>query len=97
MKIVWTVVANGDLQRLHAFLAPHAPAAAAKIVQALVQAPDRLLEFPRLGMKLFVYEPREVRRIIVGDYELRYEIANEAIIILRLWHHREDRSLGADG
>jgi len=38
-------------------------------------------------------EPREVRRIIVGDYELRYEIADATIFILRLWHSRENRSL----
>lgn len=41
------------------------------------------------------YKPREVRRIIVGDYELRYEIANATIFILRLWHCREGRSFGS--
>jgi hypothetical protein len=37
------------------------------------------------------YTPREVRRILVGHYELRYEIANGEIFILRLWHTRERR------
>jgi hypothetical protein len=51
-----------------------------------------LIEYPRIGEKLEVYEPREVRRITVGDYEMRYEINSGTIFILRLWHSREDRS-----
>jgi hypothetical protein len=46
----------------------------------------------RLGEKLELYTPREVRRIIVGDYEVRDEIADATIFILRLWHSREHRS-----
>jgi hypothetical protein len=37
------------------------------------------------------FEPREVRRILVGKYEMRYEIQESTIYILRLWHTREDR------
>jgi hypothetical protein len=50
-----------------------------------------LLEYPRLGEKLVAYEPREVRRIIVGNYEMHYEIAMGTIFMLRLWHCRENR------
>ncbi len=48
------------------------------------------------GEKLEAYEPREVRRIIVGNYELRYEIADATIFILRLWHCRENRSFESE-
>ena len=37
------------------------------------------------------FEPREVRRILVADYEIRYELANTNIFILRIFHVREDR------
>jgi plasmid stabilization system protein ParE len=93
MKIRWSTKAAGDLARLHEFLRPVAPAAAARVIRQLASAPDRLAEFPRLGEKLEAYEPREVRRIIVGDYEMRYEIAAGTIFILRLWHCRENRPL----
>lgn len=56
-------------------LNPVAPDAAARVVQQLARAPDRLADYPRIGEKLEAYEPREVRRIIVGNYEMRYEIA----------------------
>ena len=46
---------------------------------------------PRIGEQLFEFEPREVRRLIVGQYELRYEMQGETIYVLRLWHTRERR------
>ena len=74
------------------FSCPVAPEAAAKVVQDLARAPLRLIDYPRIGERLDAYQPRDVRRIIVGHYELRYELADLRIIILRLWHHREDRA-----
>jgi len=96
MRIRWTSKASSDLVRLHAFLAPAAPDAAARVVQRLARAPQRLLDFPRIGEKLDAYGPREVRRINVGGYELRYEIVDGDILVLRLWHSCEDRSFGDD-
>ncbi|HEY4075465.1 MAG TPA: type II toxin-antitoxin system RelE/ParE family toxin [Rhizomicrobium sp.] len=92
MRIQWTSKASSDLVRLYEHLKPVAPKAAARIVQELTRAPSRLLDYPRLGEKLEAFEPREVRRIIIGNYELRYQIVAGTIFILRLWHSRENRS-----
>jgi plasmid stabilization system protein ParE len=91
MNIVWTGKALNDIVRLHDFLAPLNPTAAAKIVQNLVAAAGRLVRFPRLGERLDLYDPREIRRIFAGHYEIRYEVTTETIFILRLWHGRERR------
>jgi len=72
-------------------LAPVNREAAARTVQALTGAPTSLLANPRIGEKLEEFEPREVRRILVGYYEMRYEIQESTIYLLRLWHTREDR------
>lgn len=91
MKLRWTSKGLADLARLHEFLHPTNPQAAAKTVQSLVLAAGRLLEHPRIGEKLERYAPREVRRILAGPYEMRYEIRDDAIYVLRLWHGRENR------
>jgi plasmid stabilization system protein ParE len=91
MRARWTSKALGDLTRLHEFLAPVNPRAAAQVVQALAAAPDRLVLTPRLGERLDEFGPREVRRLLVGQYEMRYEIQDTTILVLRLWHTREDR------
>ncbi len=80
-----------DQARLYEFLAPVNKPAAIHAVQALTRAPARLLEHPRIGERLEEFEPREVRRLLVGRYELRYEIHEAEIYVLRLWHTREDR------
>lgn len=91
MQLKWTSKAQSDLARLYEFLALVNKPAAIRAVQALVSAPTTLLANPRIGEKLEEFEPREVRRILVGKYEIRYEIQESTIYLLRLWHTREDR------
>lgn len=96
MKIKWTRKASSDLVRLHEHLKLVAPKPAARVIQQLAHAPDRLLDYPRIGEKLDAFAPRQVRRIIVGQYEVRYEIVDATIFILRLWHCREYRNPDSD-
>ena len=91
MELKWTGKALSDLARLYEFLAPVNKPAAARAVQTLVKAPAMLLTNPRLGERLSEFEPREVRRLLVGHYEMRYEIEESTVHILRLWHTRGDR------
>ncbi len=91
MELKWTSKALSDLVRLYEFLAPVNRQAASRTVQSLTAAPARLLEHPRIGEQLEEFAPREVRRILVGRYELRYEIQASTVYVLRLWHTREDR------
>lgn len=91
MNLKWTGKTLSDLARLDEFLAPVNQPAAARAVQALTKAPGILLTHPRIGEQLFQFEPREVRRLLVGQYEMRYEIQDDIIYVLRLWHTREDR------
>lgn len=89
--LAWTANALSDLARLYEFLAIAAPSAAARTVQTLTAAPDSLLSNPRVGKRLDEFNPREARRVMVGRYELRYEVAASTVTVLRLWHTREDR------
>ena len=90
-KIYWTEKANSDLLRLYEFLLPVNPQSALNVVDKLTKAPDVLVSQPRIGEQRFEYEPREVRKLLVGKYEMHYEIQNDNIIILRIWHAKEDR------
>lgn len=91
MELKWTNKAFSDLVRLHEFLAAVNPEAAAHTVQSLVNAMTRVATRPRIGALLEEFEPREVRRLLVGRYEIRYEIRDSTIFVIRLWHTREDR------
>lgn len=91
MELKWTSKALSDLARLYEFLAPVNKPAAVRTVQALTAAPASMLANPRIGERLEEFDPREVRRILVGHYEMRYEIQASTLYVLRLWHTREDR------
>lgn len=91
MALRWTSKARSDLVRLFEFLQPVNPPAAIRVVRQLVAGAKRIPAHPRLGMRLSEFAPREVRRVLVGDYEIRYEIAGTDVLVLRIFHTREDR------
>lgn len=91
MRVTWTSKALGDLTRLHAFLQLVDPQAAAAVVNKLTAGAKKLAQQPRIGSPLLEFAPRDVRRLIIGYYEMRYELTDDSVFILRLWHGREDR------
>lgn len=91
MRIQWSSAARRDLVRLHDFLQPVNPRAAAKVMKLLVAAADRLAEHPEAAPLSGDYGGRNVRSIIIGDYNMHYEVTLTTIFIVRIWHTREDR------
>jgi plasmid stabilization system protein ParE len=91
MEIKWTSKSLSDLSLLYNFLAPVNKQAAANTVQSLTEAPNKVIHQPRIGEKLDEFEQREIRRLLVGHYEMRYEISNDTFYVLRIWHTRERR------
>ncbi|MGH8705225.1 MAG: type II toxin-antitoxin system RelE/ParE family toxin [Burkholderiales bacterium] len=91
MALRWTTSARADLVRLHEFLEPVNPRAAALAVRHIVAGAKRIPARPRLGQRLRQFAGREVRRVVIGDYEIRYELAGRDVFLLRIFHTREDR------
>lgn len=91
MKLRWTSKALSDLERLHEFLSLKDARAASRTIGALASAPDNLLVNSEIGERLYEFGQREVRRILVKRYEIRYEIRGSSIYILRIWHTKEYR------
>jgi hypothetical protein len=42
------------------------------------------------------FAPRDVRRVFLGQFEVRYELAEASIVILRVWRCREYRNPGSE-
>ena len=96
MKLAFSREARGDLVRLRSFVARHDPAAAQRVARRLIQGIERLIRHPRLGNRVAVAPgqaaPEEIRDWLVADYAVRYLIANDRIIVLRVWHGKERRA-----
>lgn len=91
MALRWTSKAHSDLVRLYEFLQPVNEAAAGRVVRQLVAGVKRIPAHPRIGVRLPEFSPREVRRVLIGDHEIRYELAGTDVLVLRIFHTREDR------
>jgi len=94
MTIVkWLPTAIDDLKRLHAFIEPHSPQAAARAVDTLVEAAGSLAEFPEKGEP---WEPEPAFRELTvpfgaRGYVIRYRTQANRVIIVRVWRGLENR------
>lgn len=89
----WLPGALDDLGRLHAFIEPHSPKAAKRAIDALIEAAGDLKEFPEKG-RPWDLEPdfRELPvRFGARGYVIRYRYIDNEVIVVRVWHAREDR------
>ena len=88
----WTPGALQDLVRLRDFLGPKNPSAAARAAERILQAAATLRENPELGHAV---EDEPWRELVASAgrtaYVLRYRIDDDAIVIARVWHSREER------
>ncbi len=91
MKLQWTGPALADLRRFERFLAPVNRNAAKRAISAIRAHARRTLEHPQAGERVEAVTSREVRKLFVDNYELRYEVLPDVVRVLRVWHMREDR------
>ncbi len=93
--IKWSEGALKDIQRLYRFLAPKNPNAAAKAIKAIRAGVRILSEMPMAG-KVPIDFDENYREwpINFGDqgYVVIYRIAGAEIVIVHVYHGREDRS-----
>jgi len=94
MRVIVAEPALADLARLHAFLKMNNPAAAERSASVLAAAVQSLETFPERGRPSGLASARE---LVVpfgrSNYLLRYVYRQDAdeVIVLRIWHGREDR------
>lgn len=91
MKLIYTEDAIKDLKRLREFIAKHNPNAALRVAQELINKISLLVDFPHIGTTVkLAPSPETVRDMIFGNYIVRYSIHKETIMVIRIWHGREN-------
>ncbi len=92
MRLVYSEEAVADLTRLRSFIAENDPTAAARIAAELISRIDNIRLFPEIGRSVpLAPEPKIIRDAFFGKYVVRYASHPQSIVILRIWHHYEDR------
>ncbi len=88
----WAPEAVRDLVRLREFLGEEYPGAAARAAVRIREAAAVLRDRPELGRAI---EDEAFRDLVApfggGAYVLRYRIDEDAVVVVRVWHSKEDR------
>ncbi len=92
-QLIWEYGAVEDLAKIREFIEPHNKKSALHAAQRILQATDLLLENPYLGRPL--EDMPEFHELVIPfgqrGYIMRYRVDQQTIIILRIWHARENR------
>lgn len=92
-QVIWLPEALDDILRLRLFLADKNPNAATRAGQTILEAADRLAQFPEIGRPMNDGTPRRemIAPFGAGAYVLRYIYDNDSVFIIRVWHSKESR------
>ncbi|MCP4947705.1 MAG: type II toxin-antitoxin system RelE/ParE family toxin [Aestuariibacter sp.] len=91
MNLRFTPEAVEDLVRLRTFIEKTNPTAAQRIAKDLLLGIEKLKVFPEIGLKVErAFEPQRIRDLFVGNYIVRYLIGDGEIVVLRIWHGKEN-------
>ncbi|MGS2724888.1 type II toxin-antitoxin system RelE/ParE family toxin [Porticoccus sp. GXU_MW_L64] len=92
-EIVWLSGAVRDVSRLRDFIREKNPAAAQRAASRIKEAAIILSENPEAGRPVEDLLP--FRDLLIpfgnGNYVLRYREEKERVVIVRVWHSREER------
>jgi plasmid stabilization system protein ParE len=92
-KVVWRERALEDIDRLYDFIFKKNEEAATKAARVILRGSSLLEESPRLGRPMADGTGRRELFIPFGSgfYMLRYFVTSDTVVIVRVWHGREDR------
>ena len=85
-QVRWTLQAGDDLEAIAGFIAEDSPHYASLFAIDILEAVDRLNNFPELGRVVPEINNPLVREIILGNYRIVYRFNDEIIEILTVYH-----------
>lgn len=93
-RIVWSGEAISDAERLFGFLDQIDPMVTNKAASVIFSRVKSLAELPNMGR--LSSNQGNTRELIItygaGAYIIRYRLELNIVVIIRVWHTREDRS-----
>jgi plasmid stabilization system protein ParE len=89
MKVLYTPESIDDLQRVVDFVEVKHLFAARRIAIDLQEGVDKLKQFPKIGLPVLkAPDTEQIHDLYLGNYTVRYLIANKTIYILRTWRNK---------
>lgn len=93
MEIRWTAYSLNCLNKIEKYLLKEVKLDVddvKRITQLLKSTPGILLQFPKIGQSVNVDKYKKLRRLLVKNYKIFYELRSDTIFILKVLHVKED-------
>lgn len=90
-QIIYTRRADADLTRLEEFIAVESRRQAARAISRILRGLQNLRRFPEMGRDIGGGFRQLVLRHGKSGYVIHYRVADDAVVITRIWHGKEDR------
>ena len=90
-KIIWSPAALDDIKNIFEYIAKDSTDRANIFIDRLIEATDRLLDFPYSGRIISEINKEESREIIYGSYRIMYEVKDELVRIASIVHSARNR------
>ena len=85
-KLIWSPQAIEDIEAIAEYIARDSAFYAESTVERIFQAPERLMQFPKLGRVVPEKNDDSIREIFVFQYRIIYEIMASEIHVLTVVH-----------
>lgn len=89
-SVFWAVGARRDLRDIIEFISRDSTIYAVATSERVLDATERLREFPQLGRIVPEYEDPSIRELIVGNYRIVYRLRRKQVVIAAISHARRD-------
>ena len=90
-RLLWTGPALDDLRSIRDYIsADGRPRAAQSMAKRIRRRLLSLQSHPESGRRVPEFAAAELREVIVSPYRIIYELKEDRIIVLRIWHGRRD-------
>ena len=85
-RIIWSPQALEDIEALAGYITRDSLTYAESTVERILEAPERLRQFPKLGRVVPERNHEDVRELFVFQYRVIYEIHTSEIHVLTVVH-----------
>lgn len=85
-KLIWSPQAIEDIEAIAEYIARDSTIYAESTVEQIFQAPERLMQFPKLGRIVPEKNDESIREIFIFQYRIIYEILPSEVHILTVVH-----------
>ena len=85
-EIRWSVAAREDLKGIEDFIALDSPLVAVYFVDRLVEAAERLTDFPESGRIVPEFGRDDLREVVFRSYRIVYLLRGDVVTVVRVVH-----------